>query len=125
MKRVTIALGIGSLFLLVSPLFTAGASAAGTYNHDMSVYKGLANAAMDLVKGGKMAEAHAKTKELEKAWDANTKDLRRAEPTIWRMIDKQMDVAIGATDPANKGTAEKATVELRKYLHWLGKVPAE
>ena len=125
MKRVTIALGIGSLLLLVCPFFTATASAEAKYNHDMSAYKDLATAAMDLVKADKMADAHAKTKELEKTWDKNSKDLRKAKPKLWKSIDKQMDVAIDATNPGKGATADKATAELQKFLDLLAKVPAE
>ena len=124
MKRATVGLVIGSLLLLVCPLFTATASAA-KYKHDMSAYKKLAEDAIQKVKDGKMGAAHSTTKKLEKTWDKGTKDLKKADHGLWKKIDSQMDVAIDATNPGKGATADKATAELQKFIDLLGEVPAE
>jgi hypothetical protein len=98
---------------------------SATYNHDMSAYKKLAEDAMKLANDGKLAEAFPKTKELEKAFDSGTEDLKKADAKLWTGIDTQMDVAIDATNPNKGGTKEKATAELQKFIDMLGKVPAK
>ena len=137
MKRVNVALSIG-LLLLAMPVFVScqeenkpagpGASSAakaGDYNHDMSEYQKLASEAMKLAGDDKLAEAYPKTKDLEKAFDKGTEDLKKADPKLWTEIDTQMDAAIDATNPAKDGTPKKAAAELQKFLDLLGKVPAK
>jgi hypothetical protein len=103
-----------------------GDGKAADYSRDMSSYKKMANDALKLVKDGKLADAHKKMKpELEKAWDKGTADMKKADAKLWTMIDKQMDVAIDATDAAKGGTAEKATAEIQKFIDMLDKVPAK
>jgi len=131
MIRANIALSISLLLAMVefvsctnntAPSKTGANSAA--YNHDMSEYKKLASEAMQLAGDDKLAEAYPKTKELEKAYDNGTEDLKKADPKLWTEIDTQMDVAIDATNPAKDGTPQKAKVELQKFIDLLGKVPA-
>ncbi len=101
------------------------AAKSADYNHDMSAYKTLAEEALKLAKANKLAEAYPKTKELEKAFDKGTEDLRKADPKLWTEIDTQMDAAIDAANPAKDGAAEKAAAELQKFIGMLGKVPAK
>jgi hypothetical protein len=58
--------------------------------------------------------------------------MEKAETKLWNEIDKQMDFAIDATNPAkDQKTARKparvknAVAELRKFIEMLGKVPAK
>ncbi len=111
-----------SLVCLLVFSISAGLSAAdasATYNHDMSAYKALAEAALRAVKDGNMPAALAKTKELEKAFDDGTADFKKADPALWKPIDKEMDVAITACEGTD---AAKATSELTKFLAMLAKV---
>ena len=136
MNRPNIALGI-SLLLLAVPMFvsckkgdtapskTKAEAKSGDYNHDMSEYKKLASEAMKLAGDGKLAEAFPKTKELEKAFDKGTEDLKKADAKLWTEIDTQMDAAIDAANPSKDGTPKKATAELQKFIDMLGKVPAK
>ena len=91
----------------------------------MSEYQKLASEAMKLAGDDKLAEAYPKTKDLEKAFDKGTEDLKKADPKLWTEIDTQMDAAIDATNPAKDGTPKKAAAELQKFLDLLGKVPAK
>lgn len=101
-----------------------GAAATAAYNHDMSAYKKIAEEALKLAKEGKLAEAYPKTKELEKAYDNGTEDMKKADAKLWTEIDTQMDAAIDAANPSKGGTPEKATTELQKFIDMLAKVPA-
>jgi hypothetical protein len=132
MIRANIALGISLLLampMLVSCSDTTVPSKAGAksadYNHDMSEYQKLASEAMKLAGDDKLAEAFPITKDLEKAFDKGTEDLKKANPKLWTEIDTQMDAAIDATNPSKDGTSQKATAELQKFLDLLGKVPAK
>lgn len=98
----------------------SAADAAASYNHDMSAYKTLAEAALQAVKDGKMPTAVTKTKELEKAFDDGTADFKKADPALWKPIDKEMDVAMEACAGTD---AAKATAELTKFIAMLAKVP--
>jgi hypothetical protein len=133
MNRANIALRI-SLLLLALPVFVScqenaapskSGPKAADYNHDMSEYKNLASEAMKLAGDDKLAEAFPVTKDLEKAFDKGTEDLKKADPKLWTEIDTQMDVAIDATNPSKEGTPKKATAELQKFIDLLGKVPAK
>jgi hypothetical protein len=133
MKRANIALGIGLLLLGLSVFVSCKGNTApsktgaksGDYNRDMSEYKKLASEAMKLAGDDKLAEAFPKTKDLEKAFDKGTEDMKKANPKLWTEIDTQMDAAIDATNPSKDGTPKKATAELQKFIDMLGKVPAE
>jgi hypothetical protein len=132
MIRANFALGIS--LLLAMPVFVScsdnaapsktGAKSAD-YNHDMSEYKKLASEAMKLAGDDKLAEAFPKTKDLEKAFDKGTEDMKKADPKLWTEIDTQMDAAIDATNPSKDGTSKKAVAELQKFIDMLGKVPAK
>jgi hypothetical protein len=133
MHRLKTALGI-SLLLLALPVFVScrdnkapskTQAKSLEYNHDMSEYKKLASEAMKLAGDNKLAEAYPKTKELEKAFDKGTEDLKKADPKLWTEIDTQMDAAIDAANPAKDGTPKKAAAELQKFIDALGKVPAK
>jgi hypothetical protein len=132
MNRAKIVLGIAVLLLAV-PLFVSckdatapkGAATTAAYNHDTSAYKKIAEDAMKLAKDGKLAEAYPKTKELEKAFDGGTEDLKKADAKLWTEIDTQMDAAIDASNPNKGGTPEKAAAELQKFIDMLAKVPAK
>ena len=139
MNRAKTALGI-SLLLLATTAFvsckgnttpskgetkpgTKTEAKAGEYKHDMSAYKKLAKEAMVLAKADKLAEAHPKTRELEKVYDDGTDDLKKADAKLWHEIDDQMDAAIDATNPAKDATTKKSVAELQKFIDLLGKVP--
>jgi hypothetical protein len=128
MNRIKIVLSVTSL-LLVVPLFAGCTENTPTppakYNHDMSPYKKIAGEAVKLAKEDKLAEAFPKTKELEKAFDDGTEDLKKADKVLWDKIDGQMDAAIDATNPNKGGTKEKSTEELQKFIDMLDKVPAK
>jgi len=149
MSRIKVVLSAASVFLVL-PLFTgcqdnpapstsssaASASggssavatpapAAGTYNHDMSAYKKLAQDALEKAKEDKLAEAHPITMQLEKVWDKGTDDMMKADTKLHTEIDDQMDAAIKATNPSEGGTKEKSVEELQKFIDMLDKVPAK
>ena len=112
-----------ALVCVLALSMSAGLSAAEasvSYNHDMSAYKALAEAALQAVKDGKLPVAVAKTKELEKAFDDGTADFKKADSATWKPIDKEMDVAMEACAGTD---AAKATAELTKFIAMLAKVP--
>ena len=117
MLRPTIVAFACLLALSMSSLVSA-ADGVPTYNHDMSAYKVLAEAALKAVKDGKMPSALVKAKELEKAFDDGTADFKKADPKLWKPIDKEMDVAIEACEGTD---VTKATTELTKFLAMLAK----
>jgi hypothetical protein len=102
-----------------------GAATPAAYNHDMSAYRQIAEAALQLAKEGKLAEAYPKTRALEKSFDGGTEDMKKADAKLWTEIDTQMDAAIDASNPSKGGTPEKATAELQKFIDMLAKVPAK
>jgi hypothetical protein len=104
-----------------TPSAPAAPSTPAAYNHDMSAYKKLAMDAMSLVQAGKLPDAHAKTKELESTWDQGTHDFKKADKKNWKVIDKQMDVAIAAT---GTDSVPDATAALQKFLDLLANVPS-
>ena len=111
------ALALGFAYVLS----TAGAQAAPpAYNHDMSPYITLTKATLKLVADGDLAGALKKGKELEDKWDAETTDLKKADASLWNLIDKQMDAAIEALDAKD---AKKSTDELNALLEKYGRVP--
>ena len=87
---------------------------------DVAAPKTLAEAALQAVKDGKMAMAVTKTKELEKAFDNGTADFKKADNTLWKTIDKEMDVAMEACAGTD---AAKATAELTTFIGLLANVP--
>ncbi len=132
MNRAKIVWGVVALLLAVPCLVsckdsdaTKTPAVAAAYNHDMSAYTKIAEDALKLAKENKLAEAYPKTKELEKAWDGGTEDMKKSDAKRWTEIDTQLDVAIDASNPAKGGTQEKAAAELQKYIDMLAKVPAK
>jgi hypothetical protein len=114
------ALTLVTLMLALIANTTSAKAAPPEYNHDMSAFETLAKDAQKLVAAGDMAGAHKKMLELEEKWDSNTKDLKKADPPLWNLIDKQMDAALEACDGKD---AKKATTELNGFLEKLGRVP--
>lgn len=132
MKRTEIVLAVAVLLSSLPCFVSCGGSATSkraatalTYNHDMSAYKKIADDALALAKEGKLAEAYPKTKDLEKAFDGGTEDMKKADAKLWTEIDTQMDAAIDASNPSKGGTPEKAVAELQQFIDLLGKVPAK
>ncbi len=111
-----------SVLLLTACLSGYAADGSATYNHDMSAYKTLADAALAAAKNSDWSTANAKTKELEKSWDKHTTDLKKADPTLWTTIDTQLDVAM---DACKAKDVTKATTELTTFDTDLAKVPAK
>jgi hypothetical protein len=108
--------------LLLCACLNGSAADPAPYNHDMSAYKTIADAALTAAKAGDWATANAKAKELEKTWDKHTTDLKKADPTLWTTIDSQLDVAM---DACKSKDAAKATTELTTFDTDLAKVPAK
>ena len=106
--------------LLLCTSLTICAEDMPPYNHDMSAYKTLADAALTAAAAGDWTTANAKAKALEKAWDKHTKDLKKADPTLWTTIDTQMDVAMAACKSID---IAKATSEFTTFDADLAKVP--
>ena len=122
MKLSTLVLA--SIFTLATPaaVFAGDAkvpAAAAADIKDMSAYKKLAEEALAQAKAGKLKEAHAITKKLEKAYDKGTKGLKKADAKSWTEIDCQMDLAIEACAGTD---ATAATTELNKFIEDLAKV---
>jgi hypothetical protein len=95
-------------------------SATPSYTYDMTPYQTMAKESLKLVAGGDMKGALKKAQELEAKWDAETTELRAADPALWDLIDKQMDAAIAALTATD---AKKATDELNSYLEKAARVP--
>ena len=112
------ALAIGVTFVLNAA--SASAAPAANYNHDMSPYVALTKATQKLVADGDMAGALKKCKELEEKWDSDTTDLKKADYSLWNLIDKQMDAAITALEAKD---AKKSTAELETLLAKYERVP--
>ncbi len=108
--------------LLLSSCLSGFAADTPPYNHDMSAYKSIADAALAAAKAGDWATANAKAKELEKTWDKHTTDLKKADPALWTTIDSQLDVAM---DACKSKDAAKASAELTTFDDDLAKVPAK
>jgi hypothetical protein len=87
----------------------------------MSAYKTIDDAALTAATDGDWTTANAKAKELEKAWDKNTKDFKKANPMLWSTIDSQMDVAMAACKAKD---VAKAKAEIMTFDADLAKVPA-
>lgn len=112
------ALAVGLTFVL-NAASVCGAPAAN-YNHDMSPYVALTKATLKLVADGDLAAALKKCKELEEKWDGETTDLKKADSSLWNLIDKQMDAAITALEAKD---AKKSTSELDSLLLKYERVP--
>ncbi len=95
-------------------------AAPATYNHDMSAYVTMTKATLKLVTDGDMSGAIKKGKELEEKWDSETTDLKKADASLWNLIDKQMDAAIAAVESKD---AKKSTTELEALLKKYDRVP--
>ncbi len=108
--------------LLLCASLNGFAADPAPYNHDMSAYKTIADAALTAAKAGDWATANAKAKELEKTWDKRTTDLKESDPALWTTIDSQLDAAL---DACNAKDAAKAATELTTFDADLAKVPAK
>jgi hypothetical protein len=102
--------------------FTYGAKPSSTsvMTPKETPYQTMAKDSLKLVAAGDMQMAWAKMKEVEAQWDAETTDLRAANPDLWTLIDDQMDAAIAALTTTD---AKKATDELNSYLEKVSRVP--
>jgi hypothetical protein len=120
----TLRLKIGMLMITASALVFGNVglapAAPPTYNHDMTAYEAMAKEILKLLAANKMKEALSKAEELEEKWDKGTTDLKKADPALWNLIDKQMDAGVESC----KGTdSKKATDEWNSYLDKLARVP--
>jgi hypothetical protein len=91
-----------------------------SYTYDMTPYETMAKESLRLVAAADMPGALKKAQELEAKWDADTNELRTADPALWNLIDEQMDAAIAALRTTD---AKKATAELNSYLEKVARVP--
>ena len=126
MRAIATCLLLTALGLIPLPVAGADAPApavqGAAYSHDMAAYKAIAEAGQAAAKDGKLPAALDKAKELEKAWDDGTADLKKADKKLWKSVDKQVDVVIDAC----KGTdGAKAAAAYAKFLELLATVPAK
>jgi len=94
--------------------------AATSHTYDTTPYEAMAKEALKLVAAGDMKGASETAKKLEAKWDAETNELRAADPDLWDLIDKQMDAAIAALSTTD---TKKAINELNSYLEKVARVP--
>jgi hypothetical protein len=100
--KATLAAGI----LLAASLAGPAMGKVGSVPDDkMAPYKTLADAALKAFKGGDLAGAKKKAKELEKAWDANSKSDLGKKQDLWKEIDAAVDAFI---DPLMKEASPDA-----------------
>jgi hypothetical protein len=78
---------------VAAPVLSA---ARPSYSYETTPYETMAKEALTLVAAGDMKGALKDVKDLERKWDRETVDLRKADPALWSTIDTQMDVALGA-----------------------------
>jgi hypothetical protein len=110
----------GAVFATLSVLAPALSAAPPSYTYDMTPYETMAKESLKLVAAGDMPGALKKARELERKWDSETSELKKDDPTLWEVIDEQMDAAIEAL---MKTDAKKATAELNNYLEKVARVP--
>jgi hypothetical protein len=110
----------GAVYATLCGLTPALSAAPLSYTYDMTPYETMARESLRLVAAGDMTGALKKAHELEARWDADTTDLRTADPALWNQIDEQMDAAIAALMTTD---AKKATDELNRYLEKVARVP--
>jgi hypothetical protein len=110
----------GAVYAALFGLAPALSAAPLSYTYDMTPYETMAKESLRLVAASDMTGALKKARELEAKWDADTTDLRTADPALWNLIDGQMDAAIVALMTTD---AKKATDELNSYLEKVARVP--
>jgi hypothetical protein len=110
----------GSVCAALCILAPAVSAAPPSYTYDMTPYETMAKESLRLVAAADMPGALKKAQELEAKWDADTNELRTADPALWNLIDEQMDAAIAALRTTD---AKKATAELNSYLEKVARVP--
>ena len=109
-----------ALCAMLSALAPTLSAAPASYTYDMTPYETMAKESLKLVAAGDMPGALKKAQELEARWDADTTELRTADPALWNLIDEQMDAAIAALRTTD---AKKATAEWNSYLEKVARVP--
>lgn len=114
------ALLAGAVYAALSFLAPVSSAARPSYTYDTTSYETMAKQALTLVATGDLKGALKEMKDVERKWDSETGDLKKADSALWTTIDKQMDVALGAL---KKTDAKKATDELNNYLEQLARVP--
>lgn len=124
MRTISTAI-LATALLAGAPVSTAwagdSAAAEAAYNHDMSAYKAIAQAALQAAKDGKFDIVEKKAGELETAWDNGTKDLKSANKSLWKEIDRQMDMTIKVCEGKN---GSRQITEITAFIEKLNKVPA-
>ena len=91
---VLIAVSIGSAASAAPKAVGAPGQTDATATDNMTRYRTLATDALTAFKAGDMAAAKAKSRELEKAWDGEQKELKSKSPDVWTNIDNAMDAFI-------------------------------
>jgi hypothetical protein len=117
LKNAFLAGAVCATLCVIAPALSA---APPSYSYDMMPYEQMAKESVKLVASGDMNGALKKAQELEAKWDADTAELRKADPDLWNLIDGQMDAAIAALMTTD---AKKATDELNSYLEKVARVP--
>lgn len=90
-------------------------------NDRMTPYRTMAADALTAFKAGDMATAKAKSRELEKAWDSQQKDLKAKSPEVWKSVDDAMDAFI---KPLMKGGSPDAAKVQAAYDDFIAKLDA-
>jgi len=91
------------------------AASAPAADDNMTPYRKLAADTLQAFKAHDMSTAKKKARELEVAWDAREKALKKRSPDLWGQIDKAMDDFIKpvqgkSPDPAAVQTAYDAFI---------------
>jgi uncharacterized membrane protein YkoI len=85
----------------------------------MAPYRTLADDALKAFKAGDFATAKKKAKELEKAWDTNSKADLAKKPELWKEIDTALDAFI---DPLLKEASPDATKVQAAHKEFIAKL---
>jgi hypothetical protein len=85
---------------------------------NMTQYRRLATDALQAFQAHDMRTAKKNARELEVAWDAREKELRKKSPDLWGQIDKAMDAFI---KPVQDKSPDPAKVQ-RAYEAFLTKL---
>jgi len=113
---VTLAAGI----LLAASLGSSATAQSPSVRDDkMAPYRVLADEALKVFKAGDLAGAKKKAKELEKAWDTNSKADLAKKPELWKEIDTALDTFI---DPLMKEAAPDAAKVQAAHKEFLAKL---
>ena len=86
---------------------------------NLAEYKTLADDALKAFKAGDLAGAKKKAKDLEKAWDTNSKEDLGKNKDLWKEIDTALDAYI---DPLMKESAPDPKKVQGAYEDFIAKL---